>query len=305
VWAAFQGKWSADHSIEVLSIRFAPNLLSQDEANFRYVSDPEVQLPDYANHKPGKISWPYKGMLDWTVKWTLNILPDQAIQDYVTRVGESLIPQYQKDLSASDPSKIDFRFYVVEKPSGWKETLDDAIATPGGVVIVPDNVLSALDNEAQVATILSNCIATTLAKQAYAHHARANAQNIVGLASGIAGVYGLPIGVGNGIAANRLVLHMYERSSRIALRYMLNAGYDIREAPFAWRVAANKELKNPWPVKADPSDLTQDLIGDLYFVYASMDYSQLKKNREAYHKMLAELRSVAPRLPKSKNYPAD
>jgi hypothetical protein len=44
-------------------------------------------------------------------------------------------------------------------------------------------------------------------------------------------------------------------------------------------------------------------MGDLYYDYASTDYPRLKTNREDYHKMLAELRAVAPKLPKPKNHP--
>jgi hypothetical protein len=294
-WASFKGKWLTDHSIEVLSIKFLPNTITSDEVKFRDKSEPEIELPDYANHKPGKI----KGHL----KWTLNILPDQAIQDYVARVGEGLIPQYQKDLPASDPAKINFRFYVVEKPSRWKEVLNDASATPGGIIIVPDNVLAALDNEAQLAAILSNCIAITLDKQLFVHRARLKTQNIVGWASDFAGFYGLPVGIGDGIAAGKLAVQMNKRASRIGLRYMLSAGYDIRVAPFAWTVAANNKAHNPREAGLLPSGLTQSLMGDLYYDYASTDYSRLKTNREDYRKMLAELRAVAPKLPKPKNHP--
>lgn len=302
MWASFEGKWLPDQMIEALSIRFSPNTITPDEVKFRDKSGPTIEEPDYANHTPGKIK---TGLLDWTlnIHWTLSILPDQAIQDYVTHVGEGLIPQYQKDLPASDPSKIHFRFYVVEKPSRWKETLNDASAGPGGIIVVPDNVLAALNNEAQLAAILSNCIAATLGKQEYAHHARTKIQNVVGLASNFPGLYGLPIGIGDAVAEQKLLLEMNERASRIGLRYMLRAGYDIREAPFAWRMAANEKVENPWREGNMPSPLTRSVMGDLYFNYASTDYSRLKTDREAYQKMLAELRAAAPELPKPKNHP--
>lgn len=294
MWAVFQGKWLPDHSIEAVSIHFWPNTISQDEVKFRDKSEPKVQAPDYSSRTPGKLK--FRG------SWDLSILPDSVIQRYVTRVGEGLIPQYQKDLPAPDPSKINFRFYVVEKPSRWKEVLADASATPGGIIYIPDNVLAVLDNEAQLAALLSNCIAGTLDKQVYVHRQRLKAQNIVGLASDFAGLYGLPIGIGNSISAQRLELQMNERASRIGLRYMLHAGYDIRQAPFAWSVAANQKVKNPWPSGAMPSALAQNVMGDLYFQYPSTDYSQLKTDREAYQKMLVELRAAVSKLPKPTNH---
>lgn len=296
-WVAFKAKRAPDGSLQAASLKFWSNTITPDEVKYRDKSEPDIQEPDYATHTPGKIKF--------HLQWMLTILPDKAVQDYVTRVGESLIPQYQKDLPASDPAKINFRFYVVERPSRWKEVLSDASASAGGVVIIPDNVLAVLDNEAQLAALLSNCIATTLDKQLYMHRGREKTQTALGWASDFAGLCSLPVGIGNGIAAKRLLLQINERASRTGLRYMLHAGYDLREAPFSWTVAANEKIQNPEPVGVLPSALVQSVMADLYFDYASTDYSQLKANRETYHKMLAELRSAAPRLPKPKNYPAD
>lgn len=296
-WAAFRANRGPDGSLEAVSIKFWPNTVTQNEVKYRDKSEPDIQEPNYATRTPGKIK--FHG------QWTLAILPDKAIQDYVTRVGQSLIPQYQKDLPASDLSKINFRFYVVERPSRWKEVRNDASASAGGVVIVPDNVLAVLDNEAQLAALLSNCIATTLDKQIYLHRGREKTQTALGLASDFAGLYGLPVGIGNGIAAKRLLLQINEHASRTGLRYMLHTGYDLREAPFAWTAAANNRIDNPEPVGVLPSSLTQSVMADLYFNYASTDYSRHRKNREAYHAMLGELKSAAHKLPKPKNYSAD
>lgn len=296
-WAAFKAKRAPDGSLQAISLTFWSNTVTADEVKFRDKSEPDIQEPDYATHTPGKIKF--------HLQWTLTILPDKAVQDYVTRVGESLIPQYQKDLPTSDPAKINFRFYAVERPSRWKEVLNDASATAGGVIIIPDNVLAVLDNEAQLSALLSNCIATTLDKQLYIHRGREKTQTALGWASDFAGLYGLPVGIGNGIAAKRLLLQINERASRTGLRYMLHAGYDLREAPFSWTVAANSRIQNPEPIGVLPPALVQSVMADLYFDYPSTDYSQLRTNREAYHKMLAELRSAAPRPPKPNNYPAD
>jgi hypothetical protein len=174
--------------------------------------------------------------------------------------------------------------------------------------------LAVLDNEAQLAALLSNTIAAVLEKNFYMHRGRAKAQNGMAWASDFAGLYGLPVSVGNSIAASRFGLQMNEQASRIGLRYMLRNGYDLREAPFAWTVAANKNANNPLPINDDPSALAnaiengtlpalaRSVMNDLYLDYASADYSQLKTNRDAYQQMLRELRAAAPKLPKSKNY---
>lgn len=288
-WAFFQGKWLPDHSIEALSIHFSPNTITPDEVKFRDKSKPKV-----VRQKPGKV----KGLFEWT---SMSI-PNKAVQDYVTKVGESLVPQYQKDLPASDPSKIKFRFYVIRKPSRWKAVINDCMSSADGIVIIPDSVLAVLDNEAQLAALLSNCIAGTLDKQIYVHRGRLKTQAALGLVAYYP-LWGLPIGIGDAVAEHKLWLEMNERASRIGLGYMLHAGYDIREAPFAWRVAANKRVKNPWQEGNLPPALTRSIMGDLYFDYGSADYSRLKTGREAYQKMLTELRAAVPKLPKPTNHP--
>ena len=115
-------------------------------------------------------------------------------------------------------------------------------------------------------------------------------------------IYALPINVGNKIAINNLMLHINEQASRIGLRYMLQNGYDIREAPFAWTVAANQKANNPHAPDNIPPLLVQSLMSGLRLDYDGIDYASLKANREAYQQMLAQLRAEAAYLPKPKNH---
>jgi hypothetical protein len=303
VWAFFDAVRNSDGLIETHSITFELNIISSNEVKYRDQSEPKIEEPDYSRHIPGEIKFHYQGTVNYP--WTLTILPDETVQEYVTKVGEGLIPQYQKDLPAGDPAKINFRFYVVERPSRWKEVLDDASSLPGGVIIVPDNVLAALDNEAQLAALLSNCIAVTLEEQLYAHRARLKAQNVMAWAGVIPSLYGFPLSFGNGIAADRFQQQMNEQASRIGLRYMVRDGYDICEAPFAWSAAANKQAENPRTSSYFPTTFESNVLGDLYLDYAPQDCSHLKTGREAYQRMLSELRADAPKLPKPKNNPKD
>jgi hypothetical protein len=303
LWAKYNATRERDGMIDARSITFEPNTLKADEVKYRENASPVIMPPDYAKGEAGTIK--FHGT------WMLKILPDKVVQDYVTGVGESLIPEYQKELSTSDPAKIDFRFYVVEQPSGWKEalwkeSLDDTKASAGGVVIVPDHVLAVLDNEAQLAALLSNCIEMTLEKQLYQHRGRLKAESYVGIASDVAdalSLYALPVGIGYSIAASRLALKINEKASRIGLRDMLREGYDIREAPFAWTVAANQDANNPNEYLFHPPALVESVMKDLYFEYQSVDYSNLETRRDEYLKMLRHLRKVVHKLPKSKNYP--
>ena len=298
-WAEYRAERQEDHSLRATSIQVVPLHIAADEVKFRESSEPVIERPDYTKKVPGKIKW--------RLNWALNILPERAIQDYVAGVGSRLIPQYQKSLPASDPAKIDFQFYVVQQPSKWKEALwagaiNEASATAGGLVFLPDTVLAVMDNEAQLAALLSNCIAVTLERQYYAHRTRMSAQRDLTWVGMFPTIYALPLNVGNKIAINNLMLHINEQASRIGLRYMLQNGYDIREAPFAWTVAANQKANNPHAPDNIPPLLVQSLMSGLRLDYDGIDYASLKANREAYQQMLAQLRAEAAYLPKPKNH---
>ncbi len=92
--------------------------------------------------KPGELT------IDRVGKFKL--LPNDDVQNYIKTVGASLIPRYQRDLSASDPRKIPFQWYVVEN----KEA--NAFALANGTVIVYSGLLDVLANEAQLAAVMGH-----------------------------------------------------------------------------------------------------------------------------------------------------
>ena len=294
VWATFDAIRKPDGTVEALSIAFEPNTVTANEVKFRDKSEPKITLPDYAKGIPGEIK--FKG------SWALKILPNKSVQNYVATVGEKLIPEYQKNLPDGDLGAIKFRFYVVGHHTRWKESLHDAVAMPGGSIIIPDNVLATLNNEAQLAALLSNCIAVTLEKQLYAHRTQSEVKKYAGTAADMA-VLGVPAGIALSIWSGKaLEPDRNKQTVRIGMRYMLHAGYDIREAPFAWDAAANHDAQNPRSGDYILSSFEQSVLGDLYFYYTSIDYSRLKANRSAYRQMLATLQKDDPKLPKAKNH---
>ncbi|HEY0795798.1 MAG TPA: hypothetical protein VGD64_08450 [Acidisarcina sp.] len=92
-----------------------------------------------------------------------------------------------------------------------------------------------------------------------------------------------------------------QRASRIGLSYMLAAGYDIREAPFAWTIAANHEEHNPMKTGVPAPTMASTLMESLQLDYAATDYSALKTSRHDFAAMQAKLRAADDKLPKPKN----
>lgn len=294
-WATYKARRGEDAAIIADSITFRPNQVDQDEVEYRKKLEPEYTAPDPVTHEGGTLKFgkhlPAK----------FDLLANQEMQDYVSKIGNSLVPPYQKALATDDPARIDFRFYVIHFGSKWKIRMADCEAFGNGVILVPDNVVSSLENEAQLAARLSNCIAGVIEKDGYLHRTRVKTEQDIDLVSSLAGIYGLPVSIPNAVALAKLLNDLNERDDRIGLGYMLQQGYDIREAAFAGSIAANQEIRNPLKPGEPAPSRAASLMNTLRLDYGSTDYSGLRTNRDAYTAIRAKLVAGDDKLPKPKN----
>ena len=74
------------------------------------------------------------------------VYDDPELQAYITRIGRSLVTSAKRDPD-------DFTFTVIDSPD------INAFATPGGYVYMNRGLLAYLDNEAELAGVLSHEIA--------------------------------------------------------------------------------------------------------------------------------------------------
>jgi hypothetical protein len=194
------------------------------------VSDQQVVLTKDGSVKFGPVSRTYK------------VPADQALQARVQRVGRSLIPAYQKQLAANDPSKISFRFYAFDDAKGRNE-----YCSFEGLVLIPSQIVARLKSDDQLAAQLADCMASDLQRQGSkiveSNRAILGAE-AAGLTVGalIPGA-GLPILIGDDAAAHKLQVELEEQRGRIALQLVADAGYDPWQAPESERLAV--EMKPP------------------------------------------------------------
>ncbi|MCT7975996.1 M48 family metallopeptidase [Laspinema olomoucense] len=133
------------------------------------------------------------------------------INNYVTEVGDRLVAQ-------SDRPNLPYTFQVVEDDS------INAFATMGGFVYVTTGLLQAMDNEAQLAGVMSHEIGHIVSK----HSIRQMREVII--ARGLAGAAGVDsniavqLGVELALRLPRSRQHEYE-ADRGALAILLNTGY--------------------------------------------------------------------------------
>jgi hypothetical protein len=166
---------------------------------------------------------------------------DSMLQARVSRVGQSVIPAYQKQLGTDSPSKIYFRFYAVDETRIRSE-----LACNPGLILAPRQVVERLTSDDQLAALLADGVAYNLQLQSgriaaeFLEIAGAHLAADLALAS-IPGAF-LAADLGSGIAEHELEVKMEEQRGRIALELMSDAGYDPWQAPEAWRLLAPRNL---------------------------------------------------------------
>ncbi|MEO0292608.1 MAG: M48 family metallopeptidase [candidate division WOR-3 bacterium] len=144
------------------------------------------------------------------------LLAKPAVQNYVNEVG-------QKIVRVCDRRDIEYTFKVIDK----KEI--NAFACPGGFIYVYSGLLETLDNEAQLAAVLSHEVSHLVAR-----HSIKKLQNIYGysilaqiaLGEKAEGAAGTIVNI-----AATLILQGYSRDNefeadRYGILYAKNAGYN-------------------------------------------------------------------------------
>jgi Peptidase family M48 len=156
----------------------------------------------------------------------MKLFPDRTVQTYVSDLGTSLLPA-----GAAGTSKaLEFRFFVVEDSS------INAAALPDGTVLVNTALLGAVDNEAQLAFVLSHEISHTLQVHYWREVHETRPQRIGLLIAGIAaGAFIGDLGtfmaeVGMIAVINGHQRELENQADRLGLQNVIEHGYDPRPA---------------------------------------------------------------------------
>jgi hypothetical protein len=222
------------------------------------------------------------------------LLPNREVQEYVSRLGDSLIPAYQKQLPEGDPLKIPFRFYAVIDKNA------NAFALPNGIIVINTGLLDLLENEAQLAAVVSHEISHSVQEHSWRQQ-RYHRKKRLGLAIGA--VAATAFGAG-GIAdllglVELAIRNGYQRTldnqaDRVGLGYMVSAGYDPREAPRVWKLMAKKygDRGTDFFYSSHENHTTRRsyLMVEIRNNYSHLDYDAVKKNENEYQKVVGLVR---------------
>lgn len=161
------------------------------------------------------------------VEGRMKLFPVAEVQKYVSRLGDSLLPAGARGTTKA----IEFRFYVVEDAS------INAAALPNGTVLVNTGLLGAVENEAQLAFVLSHEVAHVLQAHYWREVHETRPQRIGLLIAGLAaGAFIGDLGVFLSELGMVAVVNGHERAlenqaDRLGLQNVIEHGYDPREAP--------------------------------------------------------------------------
>jgi hypothetical protein len=255
----FEGIVAVDGTVTAERVEFRRNEREKREEGLWKLFKAKVKTPREHEKKPSILKFSFS-----IADLDLRLLP-QDIQDYVSKVGNSLVPAYQRALPDAELTRIPFQFYVVERKEAF------TISLPNGAVIVSSSMFDVLENEAQLASLLGREIAHVVQKH-HMRQAEESTQKRFALALGRLGSFSRL----NEVQADRL-----------SLEYMLLAGYDVREAPRAWKLIAGKNPERDYAVTRQSS-----LIVALQDTYSQQDSKGTRKNEEEFRQAAARLREA-------------
>jgi hypothetical protein len=298
-----KGRRGADGLVRVREGRTWPNLFTETERALNAALKQGLQPPTQLSGGTMKIG-----------DEEFRLVQDRALQAYVTRLGTSLIPRWMNELPDDDPAKVVFRFYVIDDPSF------NAAAWPDGTVIVHTGLLKVVQNEAQLAAVLGHEIGHVTHEHGRQRYEGARTRGRVGgVLRGLgraAGIEAPKVEVGGevvdlgevaklgvGALTNVHSRGQESQADRVGLFYMVQAGYDPREAAAVWRRIA--EATKPanaiesvtrraetflFSSHPEATARARNINREIAAAYAATDLSRLKTGAPEYQRAIAGLR---------------
>jgi hypothetical protein len=161
------------------------------------------------------------------IQGRMKLFPVRSVQEYVTSLGDSLLPPGNRGTTRA----LEFRFFVVEDSS------INAASLPDGTLLINTALLGAIQNEAQLAFVLSHEIAHVLQVHYWreVHETRGQrvgltiAGVVAGAFIGDAGLFMASLGIASVVNGHQRELE--NQADRLGLQNVIEHGYDPREAP--------------------------------------------------------------------------
>lgn len=286
-WITYAATLQKDNTYLATTITFAPDQPGPKDTHYKKNTD--------HHFRPGKC--PTGALVVVRLfRACFATVPNAQIQAYVTAVGDSLIPQWQRNLPATDPAKIHFHFYVVQRNRRLGFTASD----DAGTVIIPTNVLFKLQNKAQLAALLSADVAVAITQHYFRTRIERRTASGAILASELAMDTVVPFGgfipmfAGGAAYDQAAYIPQLESHYRIGLRYLAAAHYDVYQAPIAVQRVSERHPNRDHSTH-EPT-VAQYIEKQLALFYPSYDSTQAQTGTRSYAAFLTQVRNADPKI---------
>src|SRR6185369_16176210 len=184
-----------------------------------------------------------------------------------------------------NPQKIHFQFRVVQDKNF------NAVCYPMGMIVIHSEIFNLLENEAQLAAVLSHEIAHATQEHMFReqeHNKKRRTALMIGslVAAGM-GYYSISriLTMVNVAMVRGYGRTLENQSDRLAIQYMADAGYDVREAPRVWKLVAMDQGYSPtfyWSTHDNAPERRSFMMVTIRNSFSGMDMSTLKKNEDSF-----------------------
>lgn len=210
---------------------------------------------------------------------SMPLLQQQAVQDMVKRVGLEMA-------KASERPELPWSFTVLDDP------VVNAFALPGGPIFITRGIITNMNSEAELASVLGHEIGHVTARHSASQMSK---QQVASLGLGVASVISPTAAQYAGVAEQGLGLLMLKygrddetQADGLGYRYMLKANWDPREAVKMFQMlqktsGTDKEGRPPsWmSTHPDPGDRAQRASARLKEL-ATTNLDSMRRNREQF-----------------------
>jgi predicted Zn-dependent protease len=222
----------------------------------------------------------------------LKLLAEKSVREYVSHLGDSLLPEGAEGTSRP----IEFRFFVVEDPE------INAASLPDGTLLINTGLLGAIQNESQLAFVMSHEIAHVLQTHYKREVEETRGQRvgltIAGIAAGAfigdLGIFMANIGIASVVNGHQRELE--NQADRLGLENVIEHGYDPREAPNFSRLIINRygdrSTSKLWSNHDSSLIRGSFLTIQLQRAYPGENWEGTKKNTKAFEQMKEDLGPV-------------
>jgi predicted Zn-dependent protease len=204
---------------------------------------------------------------------SLGLVRDDALQAYVQRMGAELAAE-------SERPELPWTFRVVDDPT------PNAFALPGGFIFVTRGMLSLMDSESELATVLGHEIGHVTARHSVTQISRAQ---LAQLGLGLGTIFFPQLEPLGGLASSGLGLLFLKygrdaerQADELGFKYALNEGYDVREMADVFaslQRVGEGEGRSPIPswlaTHPAPAERIEDVEERLASLQASLDSVRL------------------------------